>query len=47
MNGFACELALAAAAGLTTVREHGGTGRLDIWLAAQRKRLKLEPAKDK
>jgi hypothetical protein len=29
----------ARAAGLTMVREHGGTGRLDAWLEAQRKRL--------
>jgi len=35
---------IARKAGLTTVREHGGTGRLDIWLAAQRKRLKIGAA---
>ena len=33
---------VARKAGLTMVREHGGTGRLDVWLAAQRKRLKIE-----
>ncbi|MBE3095891.1 MAG: DUF4838 domain-containing protein, partial [Planctomycetes bacterium] len=33
--------AVARKAGLTTVREHGGTGRLDIWLAAERQRLKI------
>ncbi|MFO8012143.1 MAG: DUF4838 domain-containing protein [Phycisphaerae bacterium] len=33
---------VAREAGLTMVREHGGTGRLDTWLAAQRKRLKIE-----
>ena len=33
---------VAREAGLTMVREHGGSGRLDTWLAAQRKRLKLE-----
>ena len=32
---------VARKAGLTMVREHGGTGRLDVWLAAQRKRLKI------
>jgi len=34
---------VAREAGLTMVREHGGSGRLDTWLAAQRKRFKLEP----
>jgi hypothetical protein len=29
--------------GMTMVREHGGTGALDVWLAAQRERLKLAP----
>ncbi|HUU34042.1 MAG TPA: DUF4838 domain-containing protein [Vicinamibacterales bacterium] len=34
--------AVARQARLSTVREHGGTGRLDVWLAAQRQRLKAE-----
>jgi len=33
---------VARSAGLTMVREHGGTGRLETWLAEQRKRLKIE-----
>jgi hypothetical protein len=33
---------VAGQAGLTMVREHGGSGRLETWLAAQRKRLKVE-----
>jgi len=33
---------VAREVGLTMVREHGGTGRLEVWLAAQRKRLKIE-----
>ena len=36
---------VARKAGLTMVCEHGGTGRLDIWLAAQRKRLKIGAGK--
>ena len=32
---------VARKAGLGMVREHGGTGRLDVWLDAQRKRLKI------
>jgi len=33
---------VARQAGLKMVREHGGTGRLETWLAAQRKRLKID-----
>ena len=33
--------AVARGARLSTVREHGGTGQLDIWLAAERARLKI------
>jgi len=35
--------AVARKVGLTMIREHGGTGRLDIWLAAERKRLEIQP----
>ncbi len=34
---------VARSAGVTTVCENAGTGRLDVWLAAQRRRLKIEP----
>ena len=36
---------VARKAGLTMVREHGGTGRFDVWLTAQRKRLKIGAGK--
>ena len=36
---------IARKAGVTTVREDSRGGRLDVWLKAQRERLKIEPPK--
>jgi len=39
--------AIALKEGVAMVREHAGSGNLDVWLKAQRERLKLAPAEAK